>query len=71
MVGWGLSKKYGWEFYLLATFWHSLINYSAVLNQIRMLDLIRVEILIAVISLIAFGVALWVRWMRGKVSPEQ
>jgi len=70
LAGWGLAKGWGWQFYLLVSFVHFLLNYSALLAYRGMLTTLQVEILIAVEVLILFGVVLWLRWRRPAVWAE-
>ena len=62
LAGYGLAKGWGWQFYLIASFLHALLNYSVVLLQSGVLTVVQLEIYGSVISLIITGVALWLRW---------
>ncbi len=64
LVGYGLAKRLGWQFYLLASFLHGVTNYSAVLLQSRLLTAIQVEIYISVLAVAVTAVALWLRWHK-------
>lgn len=70
LAGWGLAKGWGWQFYLLASLLHFLLNYSALLAHKEILTVLQVEILIAVGVLILFGVVLWLRWRKPAVLAE-
>ncbi len=64
LSGYGLAKGWGWQFYLLASFLHAFANYSAVLFQSGLINIIQVEIFAAVWAmLITFG-ALQLRWRK-------
>lgn len=66
---WGLAKGRGWQFYLLASFLHFLVNYMAVLYQTGGLDIPPLEIILAVITLVLFSIVLRLRW-RKEVEPS-
>jgi RsiW-degrading membrane proteinase PrsW (M82 family) len=68
LTGWGLARGWGWQMYLVAALIHSLVNYTAILVQNGKLGMIQVEIIIAVISLIIFGIAAWLRWRKEDYS---
>ena len=70
LAGWGLAKGWGWQFYLLAAFLHSLLNYSVVLLQAGIFTIINVEIYAAVFAAIITAVMLWLRWRRGEATEE-
>ena len=62
LAGWGLAKGHGWQFYLLASFLHFLMNYGILLNQKGILDSVQLEIYIYVFAAVLFGFVLWLRW---------
>jgi len=64
LAGYGLAKGWGWQFYLLASFLHALINYSALFLQSGLLSVVPVEIFIAGVALLVTGAALWLRWRK-------
>jgi len=64
LAGYGLAKGWGWQFYLLASFLHSLLNYSAVLLASRLFTIVHVEIYAAVVAACVTGVVLWLRWRK-------
>jgi hypothetical protein len=67
-VGSGALSGYGyvtgrfWRFWLLAVALHTVINYSVVLVQARVFDIIGLEIWAAVFGLVTVGIALYLRW---------
>jgi len=77
LAGWGLAKGWGWQFYLLVSFFHFLLNYLIVFVQKGMLTSFQAEILIAIGAVAVFGVVLWLRWWRtvvlaeGEVAPPE
>ncbi len=66
LAGWGLARGWGWQFYLLAAFLHSLLNYSVVLLQAGIFTIIHVEIYAAVIAVIVTAGALRLRWRKTR-----
>jgi RsiW-degrading membrane proteinase PrsW (M82 family) len=65
LVGYGLAKGWGWQFYLIASALHALLNYSVVLLQAGVLTTtVHVEIYVAVVALAVTAWALWLRWRR-------
>jgi len=70
LAGYGLAKGWGWQFYLIASVLHGLLNYGGVLWQAELLTDIHVEIYIAVLAALVTAWALWLRWRRGMVTAE-
>ena len=66
LAGWGLAKGWGWQFYLIASFTHAVINYSAVISGTGLVNQIQLEIYIAVWAMVVTGFALWLRWRKQK-----
>ena len=66
LAGYGLAKGWGWQFYLIASFLHALVNYGVVLLQSGTLTIVQIEIYALVIALAVTGVALWLRWGKQK-----
>lgn len=64
LAGWGLARGWGWQFYLLASFLHFLVNYSVLFFYKGIITASEVEIIIAAFAAIVFGVVLWLRWRR-------
>ncbi len=67
ITGYGLAKGKGWQFYLIASGIHSLTNYTTLFYIKQMLTTVQIEIVIAVISVIVFGVIAWLAW---RIKPE-
>jgi RsiW-degrading membrane proteinase PrsW (M82 family) len=65
----GLAKGLGWQFYILASLLHGIVNYGAILTQKMILNTIGVEIYIAALAVALTAIVLWLRW-RGR-SPGQ
>jgi len=70
LAGYGLVRGWGWQFYLIASVLHGLLNYGGVLWQADLLTDIHVEIYIAVLAAVVMGWALWLRWRKGMVTAE-
>jgi len=70
LAGYGLAKGRGWQFYLIASGLHALINYSAVLLQAGVLIRTQMEIYAAIVALSVTAWALWLRWRKPAVSVE-
>jgi len=68
LAGYGLAKGLGWQFYLIASFLHGLVNYAVVLLQGQYLTIFQVEIYVAVVALLVSGAALWLRWGKAEES---
>ena len=64
LAGYGLAKRLGWQFYLIASFLHGATNYSVVLLQKGLLTSVQVEIYIGVLAIAVTALALWLRWHK-------
>jgi RsiW-degrading membrane proteinase PrsW (M82 family) len=67
LAGYGLAKGKGWQFYLVASGLHALLNYGAALLAAGALTAIQVEIYVAAI---AGGITAWALWLRWRRSPD-
>ena len=70
LAGYGLAKGWGWQFYLIASVLHGLLNYSAVLLQAGLFTAVQAEIYIAVLAVLVTAWALWLRWRKGAATTE-
>jgi RsiW-degrading membrane proteinase PrsW (M82 family) len=70
LAGWGLARGWGWQFYLIASFLHALINYSILLLQSGLLSIIQMEVIVAVVAVLATAAALWLRWRKPAEITE-
>ncbi len=71
LAGYGLAKGWGWQFYLIASALHGLLNYSVVLLQAGVLTTaVHVEIYITVVAVAVTAWALWLRWRRTTDTAE-
>ena len=66
LVGYGLARGWGWQFYLIASFLHAFLNYSIILAQSEILTVVQQEIFIAVWATLVAGIALWLYWRPEK-----
>ena len=64
LAGYGLARGKGWQFYLIASGLHALLNYSAVLLRAGVITMTQLEIYVLVLALAVTGWALWLRWRR-------
>ena len=71
LAGYGLTKGWGWQFYLLASFLHAFLNYSVVLLQSGLITGIQLEIFAAVWATLVTGGALWLRWRKTNELAER
>jgi len=62
LAGYGLAKGWGWQFYLIASCLHCLLNYSVVLLQSGLFTVVHLEIYVAVVAVVVTAWALWLRW---------
>lgn len=70
LAGYGLAKGWGWQFYLIASFLHALLNYSLVLLRTGIFTVIHVEIYVAVVAVLITAMALWLRWRKMEEATE-
>jgi len=64
LAGYGLAKGWGWQFYLIASGLHALLNYSAVLFHAGVMTTVPLEICVAVLAALVAAGALWLRWKK-------
>ncbi len=64
IAGWGLAKGWGWQFYLITSFAHGIINYSVALYGAGILSPLQLSIYAAACSLAVTVVALWLRYRK-------
>jgi len=70
LAGYGLAKGRGWQFYLIASALHGLLNYGVVLLQAGLLTALHVEIYVAVLAVLVTAWVLWLRWRKGTATAE-
>jgi RsiW-degrading membrane proteinase PrsW (M82 family) len=72
LAGYGLAKGWGWQFYLIASVLHGLLNYNTVLWEAGLLAPVHTGIYFAVLAVLVTAWALWLRWRKtaATVEPE-
>ena len=70
LAGYGLAKGWGWQFYLIASVLHALLNYSVVLLQAGVLTIVPAEVYIAAVAVAVTAWALWLRWRKATATAE-
>jgi len=70
LAGWGLARGWGWQFYLVASVFHAVLNYSAVLLNRGLLTIIQLEIYAAAIAVLVTAIVLWLRWRKSEETFE-
>jgi len=68
LAGWGLAKGWGWQFYLIASAAHAIINYSSVIFGMGLLTNVQVEIYVVAWAAVVTGFALWLRYRKQKTA---
>jgi RsiW-degrading membrane proteinase PrsW (M82 family) len=68
LAGYGLARGWGWQFYLIASFLHGALNYSATLVTKGLLNINEIEIYIAAFTVALTGAVLFLRWRRMSSS---
>ena len=69
LTGWGIAKRKGWLFYVIAAFLHGIVNFSVILINDNKLTATQSEIYLTVIALAVTAFALWLRWRKEKEIP--
>jgi len=70
LAGYGLARGWGWQFYLIASVLHGLLNYSVVLLEAELFTAVQAEIYIAVIAALVTAWALWLRWRKRAATAD-
>jgi RsiW-degrading membrane proteinase PrsW (M82 family) len=70
LAGYGLAKGWGWQFYLIASVLHGLLDYRVVLLPGLLRWPVHVEIYAVVLAALVTAWVLWLRWRRTPVMPE-
>jgi len=70
LAGYGLAKGWGWQFYLIASCLHGLLNYSAVLLHAGLFTVVHLEIYAAVVAVLVTAWALWLRWRKAAATAQ-
>lgn len=70
LASYGLAWGKGWQFYLIASGLHALLNYSAVLLTAGVFTAVQLELYVAIFAVSLTAWALWLRWRKTPVSIE-
>ena len=70
LAGYGLAKGRGWQFYLIASCLHGLLNYSAALLRVGVFTVVHLEIYVAVGAVLVTAWALWLRWRKPAATAQ-
>jgi RsiW-degrading membrane proteinase PrsW (M82 family) len=76
LVGYGLAKGKWWQYFLIASVFHGVLNYSTILatyftyvQPVEWLKTIHIEIYIAVVAVAVAVWALILRWRKDREEP--
>jgi RsiW-degrading membrane proteinase PrsW (M82 family) len=70
LAGYGLARGWGWQFYLLSSFLHALLNYSIVLLISNLITAFQMEIYATVVAALLTAGVLWLRWRKSEYVVE-
>jgi RsiW-degrading membrane proteinase PrsW (M82 family) len=68
LVGYGLAKGKGWQYYLITAGLHALLNYCVVIIQKGYFSVVQLEVYVAIVAVAVAVWALLLRW--GRASEE-
>jgi RsiW-degrading membrane proteinase PrsW (M82 family) len=72
LAGYGLAKGWGWQFYLIASGLHALVNYGVYLAMFGLFGSVGLEVYVVTVSALVAAFVLWLRWRKtGELSPPQ
>ena len=71
LTGWGIAKRKGWLFYVIAAFLHGIVNFSVILIEDNKLTAVQSEIYLTVIAVMDTAIMLWLRWRTEKEIPAE
>jgi hypothetical protein len=63
-AGYGLARGFGWQYYLLASLFHIILNYSVLLLNVKIFNVVQIEVFTAIWSLLITALVLWLRWRK-------
>lgn len=68
-AAWGLAAGRAARYYLLASGWHALLNFTALLVGMWLIGVVQAEIIVAAVSLAVLG---WALFLRSRdAAPEE
>jgi len=71
LVGYGLAKGKGWQFYLIAAVLHGILNYAIVFLQKGYFTIVQLETYVAVVAVIVTAAVLVLRWRKREEEPVE
>ncbi len=72
LAGYGLAKGWGWQFYLIASGLHALVNYGVYLAMFGLFGSVGLEVYVVTVSVMVAAFALWLRWRKTvELSPAE
>ena len=71
MIGYGLARGQGWQYYLVGSAFHALFNYGRFFLQKGYFSLVQLETVVAVIAVLLSAVVLIVRWRITRDFPGE
>ena len=71
LAGYGLAKGKGWQFYLIASGLHLLINYGVAFRAKGYFDLVQTETWVAGIAILVVTTVLLIRWRKDLDEEEK
>jgi RsiW-degrading membrane proteinase PrsW (M82 family) len=69
LAGYGLTRGWGWQFYLIAAGLHGLLNYSTVIMQKGYFSVEQLEVYVAGLAVVVTVAALLLRWRNQDDVP--
>jgi RsiW-degrading membrane proteinase PrsW (M82 family) len=70
LAGYGLARGWGWQFYLIASALHGLLDYATVLFLAGLFTIVHASIYVALVAMLVTAWALWLRWRKQKSAAE-
>jgi hypothetical protein len=71
LAGYGLARGKGWQFYLIASGLHGLINYVVLPYRKGYLTFNQVEIIVAMIAALVTLAVFWLRWRKVEEEGQE
>ncbi|OGO00684.1 MAG: hypothetical protein A2Y90_05510 [Chloroflexi bacterium RBG_13_52_12] len=70
LAGYGLAKGKGWQFYLIASGLHALLNWGVALLQKGYFSVVQLEVYGAVIAVVVMAVVMILRWRKRQEEVQ-
>ncbi len=65
-----MARGWGWQFYLIASVLHGLVDYSIVLLLAELLTTVHAGVYVALVAVLVTAWALWLRWRKTALATE-